>query len=72
MTLNELLKGERLNRHCGCRMENSVLGNALEGVPEEEENDEDKPKDSNVEITENIDGEEIVSELIVLLGLCFC
>lgn len=36
-------------------MENSVLGNALEGVPEEEE-DEEKPKDSNVENTENIDG----------------
>ncbi|KAM8727896.1 nuclear autoantigenic sperm protein-like isoform 1-T3 [Acanthopagrus schlegelii] len=35
------------------RMENSVLGNALEGVPEEE--DEEKPKDSNVESTENID-----------------
>ncbi|XP_034469363.1 histone-binding protein N1/N2-like isoform X1 [Hippoglossus hippoglossus] len=36
------------------RMENSVLGNALEGVPEEEE-EEEKPKDSNVESTENID-----------------
>ncbi|XP_075953420.1 nuclear autoantigenic sperm protein-like [Anarhichas minor] len=35
------------------RMENSVLGNALEGVPEEE--DEEKPKDSNVDSTENID-----------------
>ncbi|XP_039998723.1 histone-binding protein N1/N2-like [Xiphias gladius] len=34
------------------RMENSVLGNALEGVPEE---DEEKPKESNVESTENID-----------------
>ncbi|KAM9349271.1 histone-binding protein N1/N2-like [Symphorus nematophorus] len=37
------------------RMENSVLGNALEGVPEEEEQEEEKPKDSNVESTENID-----------------
>ncbi|KAF7660741.1 hypothetical protein LDENG_00276630 [Lucifuga dentata] len=38
------------------RMENSVLGNALEGVPEEEEEDaEEKPKDSNIESTENID-----------------
>ncbi|XP_060940950.1 histone-binding protein N1/N2-like [Limanda limanda] len=36
------------------RMENSVLGNALEGVPEEDE-EEEKPKDSNVESTENID-----------------
>ncbi|XP_063318405.1 histone-binding protein N1/N2-like [Pelmatolapia mariae] len=35
------------------RMENSVLGNALEGVPEEEE--EEKPKDSNVESTDNVD-----------------
>ncbi len=40
-------------------MENSVLGNALEGVPEEEE-DEEKPKDSNVDSTENIDGEEFM------------
>uniref|UniRef100_A0A3B3WKD6 Tetratricopeptide SHNi-TPR domain-containing protein n=1 Tax=Poecilia mexicana TaxID=48701 RepID=A0A3B3WKD6_9TELE len=36
------------------RMENSVLGNALEGVPEEEE-EEEKPKDSNVESVENVD-----------------
>uniref|UniRef100_A0A1A7Z9B2 Nuclear autoantigenic sperm protein (Histone-binding) n=1 Tax=Nothobranchius furzeri TaxID=105023 RepID=A0A1A7Z9B2_NOTFU len=36
------------------RVENSVLGNALEGVPEEDE-DEDKPKDSNVESTEDVD-----------------
>lgn len=43
-------------------MENSVLGNALEGVPQEEEGEGDegeakpKPKVSNVEGTENIDG----------------
>lgn len=43
------------NDWCDFRMENSVLGNALEGVPEEDE-DEDKPKDSNVESTEGIDG----------------
>ncbi|XP_061587464.1 histone-binding protein N1/N2-like [Cololabis saira] len=36
------------------RMENSVLGNALEGVPEEDE-PEDEPKDSNVEGTEKVD-----------------
>ncbi|KAK5859537.1 hypothetical protein PBY51_021089 [Eleginops maclovinus] len=36
------------------RMENSVLGNALEGVPEEEYDDE-KPKDSNVDSMENVD-----------------
>ncbi|XP_053739500.1 histone-binding protein N1/N2-like [Synchiropus splendidus] len=35
------------------RMENSVLGNALEGVPEEE--DEEKPKDSNIESAESVD-----------------
>lgn len=38
------------------RMENSVLGNALEGVPEEEEEeDEEKLKDSKVDSTENVD-----------------
>uniref|UniRef100_A0A3Q4GG61 Nuclear autoantigenic sperm protein n=1 Tax=Neolamprologus brichardi TaxID=32507 RepID=A0A3Q4GG61_NEOBR len=37
------------------RMENSVLGNALEGVPEEEEEEEEKPKDSNVESIDNVD-----------------
>lgn len=38
-------------------MENSVLGKALEGVPQEEEEEaEQKPKESNVEGTENIDG----------------
>lgn len=40
-------------------MENSVLGNALEGVPEEEE-EEEKPKDSNVESTDNVDGKGIM------------
>ncbi|XP_077377443.1 histone-binding protein N1/N2-like isoform X2 [Festucalex cinctus] len=34
------------------RMENSVLGNALEGVPEGDE--DEKPKNSNVEGTENV------------------
>lgn len=48
-------------------MENSVLGNALEGVPEEEE--EEKPKDSNIESTKNIDGEE--DKLSVLTHLSF-
>ncbi|XP_062338393.1 nuclear autoantigenic sperm protein-like [Osmerus eperlanus] len=36
------------------RMENTVLGNALEGVPEEDA-EEEKPKDSNIESTENVD-----------------
>lgn len=43
-----------------CSMENSVLGNALEGVPEEEEDDEGKPKDSTVDSTENIDGRKTI------------
>ncbi|XP_060890401.1 nuclear autoantigenic sperm protein-like isoform X2 [Labrus mixtus] len=38
------------------RMENSVLGNALEGVPEESE-EEEQPKDSNVESANNLDEE---------------
>eukprot|EP00063_Salmo_salar_P021309 XP_013996144.1 PREDICTED: HGV2 protein isoform X1 [Salmo salar] len=37
------------------RMENGVLGNALTGVPEEEEGEEEKPKDSNIESTDNVD-----------------
>ncbi|CAI5637175.1 unnamed protein product [Oreochromis niloticus] len=36
------------------RMENSVLGNALEGVPEESE-EEEQPSSSNVESTDNLD-----------------
>lgn len=54
-----------------CRMENSVLGNALEGVPEEEEDgEEEKPKESNVDSTENIDGGE--SLCILSIWVCFC
>lgn len=52
-------KGYRSDDGCACRMENSVLGNALEGVPEEDE-EEDKPKDPNIESTEGIDGEEML------------
>lgn len=36
------------------RMENSVLGNALEGVPEESE-EEEQPSSSNVESPDNLD-----------------
>ncbi|XP_060890403.1 nuclear autoantigenic sperm protein-like isoform X4 [Labrus mixtus] len=39
------------------RMENSVLGNALEGVPEESE-EEEQPKDSNVESANNLDDDD--------------
>ena len=38
-------------------MENTVLGDALEGVPEDETEEGEKTKDSNVESTENVDGE---------------
>ncbi|XP_032381664.1 nuclear autoantigenic sperm protein isoform X8 [Etheostoma spectabile] len=38
------------------RMENSVLGNALEGVPEESE--EEQPNSSNIESANNLDEEE--------------
>ncbi|XP_053286320.1 histone-binding protein N1/N2 isoform X2 [Pleuronectes platessa] len=39
------------------RMENSVLGNALEGVPEESEEDE-QPSNSNIESATNLDDDD--------------
>lgn len=36
-------------------MENGVLGNALDGVPEESE-EESQPNDSNIESANNLDG----------------
>ncbi|XP_075944510.1 nuclear autoantigenic sperm protein isoform X5 [Anarhichas minor] len=39
------------------RMENSVLGNALEGVPEESE-EEEQPSSSNIQSANNLDDEE--------------
>ncbi|XP_059198042.1 nuclear autoantigenic sperm protein isoform X4 [Centropristis striata] len=39
------------------RMENSVLGNALEGVPEESE-EEEQPDSSNIESANNLDDED--------------
>lgn len=38
------------------RMENTVLGNALEGVPEESEEDE-QPNNPNIESANNLDGQ---------------
>lgn len=39
-------------------MENTVLGNALEGVPEEDEGeDEEQPSNSNIESANNLDGQ---------------
>lgn len=44
------------------RMENTVLGNALEGVPEESE--EELPNNSNIESANNLDGQyEILSKI---------
>ncbi|XP_051996840.1 nuclear autoantigenic sperm protein isoform X5 [Xyrauchen texanus] len=37
------------------RMENTVLGNALEGVPEESSEEGDKPNDSQIESADNLD-----------------
>lgn len=42
-------------------MENSVLGNALEGVPEESE-EEEQPNSSNIESANNLDGQYIYLE----------
>lgn len=40
---------------CGSRMENTVLGNALDGVPEEE-SEAAKQDDSKIESADNLDG----------------
>lgn len=37
-------------------MENTVLGNALEGVPEESE-EEEQPSNPNIESANNLDGQ---------------
>jgi len=37
------------------RMENTVLGNALEGVPEESDGEGDKPENPNIESANNLD-----------------
>lgn len=42
---------------CYFRMENSVLGNALDGVPEESE-EEEQPPNSNIESASNLDGND--------------
>lgn len=38
------------------RMENTVLGNALEGVPEESFEEGEKQNDSKIESADNLDG----------------
>lgn len=37
-------------------MENTVLGNALEGVPEESSEEGEKKNDSKIESADNLDG----------------
>lgn len=39
-----------------CRMENTVLGNALDGVPEESSEEGEKQNDSKIESADNLDG----------------
>lgn len=53
---------------CGLavRMENSVLGNALEGVPEESEGEE-QPTDSKIESADNLDGKYQMFLVLVFL-----
>merc|ERR1712168_1619258 len=40
------------------RMENTVLGNALEGVPEESDGEGDKPENPNIESANNLDDDD--------------
>ncbi|XP_020783365.1 nuclear autoantigenic sperm protein-like isoform X4 [Boleophthalmus pectinirostris] len=45
------------------RMENTVLGNALEGVPEEDEGEEEEqPSNSNIESASNLDDDDDVDD----------
>lgn len=50
------------------RMENSVLGNALEGVPEESE-EEEQPHSSKIESANNLDGSQINYKTGCLINL---
>ncbi len=54
------------------RMENTVLGNALEGVPEESSEEGEKQDDSKIESADNLDGLYFKSFWqLKLLTLCF-
>lgn len=50
------------------RMENSVLGNALEGVPEESSEESEKQNDSKIESADNLDGGCFFCSVEVSLG----
>lgn len=52
-------------------MENSVLGNALDGVPEESEEEEPQPSNSNIESANNLDGQCRYKIKIALFFLFF-
>lgn len=51
-------------------MENSVLGNALDGVPEESEEEEPQPSNSNIESANNLDGQCQYKIKIALFFFC--
>ena len=42
-----------------CRMENTVLGNALEGVPEESSEEAEKQDNPKFESADNLDGQYV-------------
>lgn len=54
------------------RMENSVLGNALEGVPVESSEEGEKQNDSKIESADNLDGGYFGGNpvFVFYLGLC--
>jgi len=56
-------------------MENTVLGNALEGVPEESSEEGEKQNDSKIESADNLDGSYLKSFVcwlkLLTLFVCF-
>lgn len=49
-------------------MENTVLGNALDGVPEESSEEGEKQNDSKIESAENLDG---WCQMVIYTLACF-
>lgn len=49
-------------------MENTVLGNALEGVPEESE--DEQPSNSNIESANNLDGKDLAETTVKSIQAC--
>lgn len=54
------------------RMENSVLGNALEGVPEESSEEGEKQNDSKIESAENLDGGYFGQNAVCIWSYFYC